>query len=64
MDGQFKDILDSLPEKSPRSRLSPYRELIDELRRRDRTFREIAQILAEKCGVETAAKHSVLSNCA
>jgi len=53
--GQFQDILDSLPEKHPRSRLEPYGALIDELRRRGRTFREIADILAEKCHVETAA---------
>ncbi len=49
--GRFDDILNNLPEKSPRSRLEPYRELIDELRRRGRTLREIAAILAEKCGV-------------
>jgi len=55
MDSQFQDILDSLPEKPPRSRLEPYGELIDELRRRGRTFREIAHILAEKCHLETAA---------
>lgn len=55
MGGQFQDILDSLPEKPPRSRLEPYRELIDELRRRGRTFREIADLLGEKCHVETAA---------
>ncbi len=52
---QFQDILDSLPEKPARSRLEPYRDLIEELRRRGRTFREIAHILAEKCHVETAA---------
>ena len=55
MEGEFQEILDSLLEKRPRSRLDPYCELIDELRRRGRTFREIAQILAEKCHVETAA---------
>jgi hypothetical protein len=55
VDGQFQDILDSLPEKPPHSRLEPYRQLIDELRRRGRTFREIAHILREKCHVETAA---------
>ena len=54
MEGQFQDILDSLPEKPQRSCLEPYRELIDELRRRGRTYREIAHILAEKCHVETA----------
>ena len=55
MDDKFQDILDSLPEKPPRSRLEPYRQLIAELRQRGRTFREIAHILAEKCHVETAA---------
>jgi hypothetical protein len=47
----FKEILDNLPEKSPRSRLEPYRELILEMRRRGRPLREIAQVLGEKCGV-------------
>src|SRR5688572_16345823 len=49
MDDKFQDIVDSLPEKPARSRLEPYNELIDELRRRGRTYREIAHILAEKC---------------
>ncbi len=51
----FKAILDGLPEKPPRSRLEPYRELILEMRRRGRPFREIAQVLAEKCCVRVAA---------
>jgi hypothetical protein len=55
MDAKFKDILDSLPGKPPRSRLEPYRELIEELRRRGRTYRDIAQILAEKCQVQVTA---------
>jgi len=54
MDERFQAILDSLPPKSPRSRLEPYWELIRELRRRGRTYREIAQILAEKCQVTVA----------
>ena len=49
MDRKFQDILDTLPERSPRSRLEPYRELICELRKRGRTYRDIAGILAEKC---------------
>jgi IS30 family transposase len=49
MDARFQDILDTLPEKPPRSRLEPYGELIDELRRRGRTYRDIVGILAEKC---------------
>ena len=48
MDSEFRNILESLPEKPPRSRLEPYGELIDGLRRRGRTFRDIVEILAEK----------------
>ena len=47
----FKEILDGLPERPPRSRLEPYRELILEMRRRGRPLREMAQVLGEKCGV-------------
>jgi hypothetical protein len=55
MDDKLKKILDALPDKPPRSRLEPYRAFIEELRRRDRTFREIAGILAEKCHVQVTA---------
>ena len=55
MDDKFQDILDGMPEKPPRSSLEPYRELINELRRRGRTYREIAHILAEKCQLRAAA---------
>lgn len=58
MDNEFETILNSLPEKSPRSRLAAYLELIEELRRRGRTYRDIASILAEKCHVRVA--HSTL----
>jgi predicted CopG family antitoxin len=43
------EILDRLPEKPSRSRLESYADFIKELRRRKRTYREIAQILGEKC---------------
>jgi IS30 family transposase len=46
---KFQHILDNMPEKPPRSRLEPYGELIMELRRRKRTYREILDVLAEKC---------------
>ncbi len=49
MDETLKTILDSLPEKKPRSRLEPYAALIDALRRQGRTYRDIARILEEKC---------------
>lgn len=49
MDDKFRHLLNTLPEKPPRSRLEPYAELIDELRQRGRTYREISRILAERC---------------
>jgi hypothetical protein len=52
MDANLKKILDELPGKPPRSRLEPYREFIEALRSRGRTYQEIAVILAEKCAVE------------
>ena len=55
MDDRLKDILDTLPAKSPRSRLEPYREFIQELRRRGRTYRDIASLLLEKCQVQVSA---------
>ena len=51
MDDKFQAILDSLPPKPPRSRLEPYADLIHELRRRGRSYREITGILADRCGV-------------
>ena len=51
MEDRFQDILMSVEEKRPRSRLEPYGELIDELRRREFTYRQIARILTEKLEV-------------
>jgi len=55
MDEELNKILEALPDKPPRSRLEPFRDFIEELRRRDRTFREISEILAEKCQVQVTA---------
>jgi hypothetical protein len=55
MDDKFKEILAGLPEKRQRSRLAPYGDFIDELRRRGLTYREIVQILAEKCQLNVAS---------
>lgn len=49
VEGKFQDILNSVTEKPGRSRLETYGELIDELRRRGLTCRDIAAVLAEKC---------------
>jgi hypothetical protein len=54
MRNEFQDILDSLVEKAPRSRLDPYSELIIEMRRRRRTYREIVNILSEKCDLRVS----------
>ena len=49
MESKLQDILNSVTAKPGRFRLEPYGELIDELRRRGLTYRDIAAILAEKC---------------
>ena len=49
MERKLDDILDGLPDKPPRSCLEAFRDFINELRRRKWTYREIAQILEEKC---------------
>jgi hypothetical protein len=51
MDIRTREILESLPLPAARSRLAPHGELILEMRRRGRTFREILSVLKERCGV-------------
>jgi hypothetical protein len=47
-------ILESLPQKPPRSKLEPHRELIRELRRKGRTYREVAKLFNERLGLYVA----------
>src|SRR5271165_384986 len=54
MDAQQQKLLDSLPSKGPASRLEPHLELIRELRKRGRSYREIAQLLADNFNVHAA----------
>jgi len=54
MDDKVNEILDRLPPKPPRSRLDPHAALIEELRRRGRTYREIARVLSEDCQVQSS----------
>jgi hypothetical protein len=49
MEIKLDELLAGLPEKPPRSCLEAFRDFIHELRRRKRTYREIAQILEKKC---------------
>jgi hypothetical protein len=55
VDSKFDAILNNLPAKQPRSRLEPYSELITEMRKRGRTYREIANVLKKACGLEVGA---------
>jgi hypothetical protein len=55
VDAKFEAILNSLPAKEPRSRLEPYGELIIEMRKRGRSYREIAQVLKKACGLKVGA---------
>jgi IS30 family transposase len=58
MDQTFQAILDSLPPKPSRSKLEPFAELIHELRRRGRSYRDITGILRDRCGIEVGV-HTV-----
>jgi len=55
MNDRLKAILEELPEKPPRSRLEPYKELIEELRRRGRTYKDIAALFSEKFSIRVTA---------
>lgn len=54
MEPELQTILESLPEKPYRSKLEPHRELIRELRRKGRTYREVAHLFAERLGLYVA----------
>jgi hypothetical protein len=51
---QVRQLLNELPERGPRSRLDPFRELIVEMRRRQYSYREISRFLVDRCGVEVS----------
>jgi len=46
--------LAGFPPKPPRSKLEPHRELIRELRRKGRTYREVARLFHERLGLHVA----------
>jgi hypothetical protein len=48
VEDKFQDILSKVTKKPGRSRLEPYGELIDELRGRGLTYRDISDILTEE----------------
>lgn len=55
MDPKFKTVLSKLPPKQPSSRLEPYRHLILEMRKRGRSYREIANVLRQSCGMKVGS---------
>jgi hypothetical protein len=54
MDPTILSLLDSIPEKPPRSKLETHRELIRQLRRKGCTYRDIVRILHERIGLDVA----------
>jgi hypothetical protein len=54
MEPELRTILESLPEKTYRSKLEPHRELIRELRRKGRTYREVAHLFEKLLGLYVA----------
>ena len=54
MEPELRIILESLSPKAPRSKLEPHRELIRELRRKGRTYREVARLFHERLGLYVA----------
>jgi hypothetical protein len=54
MDPTLLSVLDSIPQKPPRSKLETHRELIRQLRRKGCTYRDIVRILHERVGLDVA----------
>ena len=54
MDPTLLSLLDSIPQKPPRSKLETHRELIRQLRRKGCTYRDIVRTLHERVGLDVA----------
>jgi hypothetical protein len=54
MDDALRQLIDAEPETTPRSKLEPYYDVIRELRRKRRTYQQIAQFLAEHLQLSVA----------
>jgi len=54
MDPAISKLLEEIPEKPPRSKLEPHADIIATLRRKRRTYREIAQFLQEHLAITVA----------
>ena len=54
MDPTLLSLLETIPQKPPRSKLETHRELIRQLRRKGCTYRDIVRILRERAGLDVA----------
>ncbi|MDQ2840124.1 MAG: hypothetical protein M3Y72_03615 [Acidobacteriota bacterium] len=54
MDETLQKLLDQIPERPPRSKLEPHADVIRELRRKRRTYQEIAAFFKEHLQVSVA----------
>jgi len=54
MDADISKLLEDIPEKPPRSKLEPHADVINALRRKRRTYREIAQFFREHLAITVA----------
>jgi hypothetical protein len=54
MDDDIRVTIDQIPERAPRSKLEPHEDVIRQLRRKGRTYEEIAQFFAEKLSLKVA----------
>jgi hypothetical protein len=51
---RLRELLDQMPERPPRSKLEPHAEVIRELRRKRRTYQEIAAFFREHLQISVA----------
>jgi hypothetical protein len=54
MDEHIRKLLDNIPERQPRSRLEPHIDVIRELRRKRRSYQEIAVFFKEHLHIPVA----------
>jgi hypothetical protein len=54
MDLTLLSLLETIPQKPPRSKLETHRELIRQLRRKGCTYRDVVRILHERVGLNVA----------
>jgi hypothetical protein len=54
MDPTLLSLLETIPQKPPRSKLETHRELIRQLRRKGCRYRDIVRILHERVGLDVA----------